>query len=165
VQQCGGCAGAAGVRPHLASPRQARSCSELTRRRPRRAFALEGRGIWHALSLSAAQQLAGPLRARANFRMALEQPAAPAEALTLPSPKAGARGGRGGAGGGAGAGAPRPHWQTLEVLAAAVRGLRATPLEAVYGLDLTLPGSGGAARAVAWWSPARREAQVELRLF
>ena len=53
-------------------------------------------------------------------------------------------------------------WQ---VLADALRGMRATPLEAVYGLDLALPGSGGAARAAAWWSPARREAQVELRLF
>ncbi len=38
-------------------------------------------------------------------------------------------------------------------------------LEAMFGLVLALPGSGGAARTAAWWSPARREAQVELRLF
>ena len=45
-----------------------------------RAFALEGRGIWHALSVSAAQQVYGPVRARADFRFALESPpAAPSE--------------------------------------------------------------------------------------
>lgn len=128
-----------------------------------RAFALEGRGIWHALSISAAQQLVGPLRVRADFRMALEPPAAPLDTLNprTPSPKGPLRG----AGHSNGAGGARPHWQTLEILSAAVRGMRATPLEAVYGLDLALPGSGGAARAAAWWSPARREAQFELRLF
>ncbi|KAK9843446.1 hypothetical protein WJX81_003011 [Elliptochloris bilobata] len=130
-----------------------------------RAFALEGRGIWHALSVSAAQQLVGPLRLRADFRLALEPPAAPPVPPNprIPSPKGGRRGGAGLGNGGAGG--ARPQWQTLEVLADAVRGMRATPLEAVYGLDLALPGSGGAARAAAWWSPARREAQIELRLF
>ena len=46
-----------------------------------RAFALEGRGIWHALSLSASQQVYGPLRAKADLRVALEspQPSVPAE--------------------------------------------------------------------------------------
>ncbi len=45
-----------------------------------RAFALEGRGIWHALSVSAAQQVYGPVRARADMRFALESPpAAPSE--------------------------------------------------------------------------------------
>lgn len=39
-----------------------------------RAFALEGRGIWHALSISAAQQVYGPVRARADLRFALESP-------------------------------------------------------------------------------------------
>jgi hypothetical protein len=39
-----------------------------------RAFALEGRGMWHALSLSAAQQLYGPIRLRADARVALENP-------------------------------------------------------------------------------------------
>ena len=38
-------------------------------------------------------------------------------------------------------------------------------LESVYGLDCIVPGSGGAARACAWWSPARKEGLVELRLF
>ena len=39
-----------------------------------RAFALEGRGIWHALSVSVAQQLIGPLRIKADFRFALDLP-------------------------------------------------------------------------------------------
>lgn len=38
-------------------------------------------------------------------------------------------------------------------------------LETAWGLDLTVPGSRGAARACAWFSPARREGMVELRLF
>ena len=53
----------------------------MTPRQMCRAFALEGRGIWHALSMSATQQLYGPLRARADLRVALESPpaAGPAE--------------------------------------------------------------------------------------
>ena len=39
-----------------------------------RAFALEGRGIWHALSASITQQILGPVRARADFRYALDLP-------------------------------------------------------------------------------------------
>ena len=39
-----------------------------------RAFALEGRGIWHALSASITQQVIGPVRARADFRYALDLP-------------------------------------------------------------------------------------------
>ena len=39
-----------------------------------RAFALEGRGIWHALSASVTQQIIGPVRARADFRYALDLP-------------------------------------------------------------------------------------------
>lgn len=39
-----------------------------------RAFALEGRGIWHALSASVTQQVIGPVRARADFRYALDLP-------------------------------------------------------------------------------------------
>lgn len=38
-------------------------------------------------------------------------------------------------------------------------------LETVWGVDLTIPGSRGAARACAWFSPTRREGMVELRLF
>ena len=39
-----------------------------------RAFALEGRGVWHALSASVTQQVLGPIRARADFRYALDLP-------------------------------------------------------------------------------------------
>ena len=81
-----------------------------------RAFALEGRGIWHALSISASQQLVGPLRLRADFRLALEAPAAPPapQDPRTPSPKGGPRGGGSLGNGGAGS---RPQWQTLEVRA------------------------------------------------
>lgn len=39
-----------------------------------RAGPLEGRGVWHAVSLSVAQQVLGPLRARADARLALHVP-------------------------------------------------------------------------------------------
>ncbi|CAL8462881.1 g2415 [Coccomyxa elongata] len=104
-----------------------------------RAFALEGRGIWHALSVSAVQQVYGPVRARADFRFALESPpAAPSE---------------------------DPGRATLEGAWKAIRTLRATKLESVFGLDCVVPNSQGAARIAAWWSPLRKEAMMELRLF
>jgi hypothetical protein len=53
----------------------------------------------------------------------------------------------------------------LAACAQAVQTLRATQLEAVYGLDCCVPGAAGAARLAAWWSPLRREAMLELRLF
>lgn len=37
-----------------------------------RAFALEGTGIWHAATVSLAQQLWGPLRMRLDSRLALD---------------------------------------------------------------------------------------------
>lgn len=37
-----------------------------------RAFALEGRGTWHALSLGVVQQVVGPVRARVDVRCALD---------------------------------------------------------------------------------------------
>lgn len=39
-----------------------------------RAFALEGRGIWHALSASVTQQVIGPIRLRGDMRCALDLP-------------------------------------------------------------------------------------------
>lgn len=39
-----------------------------------RAFALEGRNIWHAANLSIAQQLVGPVRGRADLRFSLHVP-------------------------------------------------------------------------------------------
>ena len=38
------------------------------------AFALHGRDIWHAATLSVTQQVFGPLRARADLRFALHVP-------------------------------------------------------------------------------------------
>lgn len=38
------------------------------------AFALHGRDIWHAATLSLTQQIVGPLRARADLRFALHVP-------------------------------------------------------------------------------------------
>lgn len=51
------------------------------------------------------------------------------------------------------------------MLVQAIRTLRATKLESVFGLDCVVPNSQGAARIAAWWSPLRREAMMELRLF
>ena len=38
-------------------------------------------------------------------------------------------------------------------------------LETVYGFDVVLPGTEGAARLALWFSPKRRECMAELRLF
>ena len=38
------------------------------------------------------------------------------------------------------------------------------PLETVYGLDMTVPGSSGAARFVVWYAPTRKEGMGEVRL-
>ena len=47
-----------------------------------RAFALEGTGIWHAATVSLAQQLWGPLRGRLDSRLALDTTA---QVCLLPS--------------------------------------------------------------------------------
>jgi len=103
-----------------------------------RAFALEGRGSWHALSISLAQQIIGPLRARADFRFALDPINIPQDARER---------------------------STLKGLAQTAFSVRPALLEAVYGADAVLPGTGGAARVAMWWSPKRGEAMVELRMF
>ena len=164
------------------------------------AFALEGRGVWHALSASLCQQVVGPLRVRADARFALESapraPPAPAPAFHAPLPgrpgAAPAAGGGGAAawGGAAAAGSPGPAPATApprrrhpggrppsaagtarEALReaasrgwAAARAARPTLLETAYGVDYVLPGTEGSLRLVGWWSPARREGMVELRL-
>ena len=119
-------------------------------------------GSWHALSLSACQQVAGPLRARCDVRWALEAtPPAPAPASSpthsappIPLRRPGSARSRSGAAAGAAAAAA---WT-------AARGVRAARLETVYGLDYVLPGTEGTLRLCGWWSPARREAMCELRL-
>lgn len=104
-----------------------------------RAFALEGRGIWHALSASVAQQLIGPVRIRADFRFALDLPS------SIPQDEEGRRG-----------------WKSIGSAAASVR---PSLLEAVYGADMVIPGSQGVARAAVWVSPVRREAMAQIKLF
>jgi hypothetical protein len=49
-------------------------------------------------------------------------------------------------------------------LARHVAGMRPSLLESAFGLDLAVPGASGLVRVVAWVSPTRKEAQVELRL-
>lgn len=122
------------------------------------ALMLDEGGAWHALTLSAAQQLVGPLRLRADWRFALDS----GVPLTLP------RGGSGGGDvGGGGAGSARilgvPPLAAAQ-LARHLAGMRPSLLDAAYGLDMVVPGSGGIARGVVWWSPRRGEGGVELRL-
>jgi len=104
------------------------------------AFALDNRGTWHALSLSASQQLLGPLRLRADARYALDSPHA------WP-------------------GWNRPPAAMAAAAAAHVLGMRPQCVDGAVGLDLTLPGTRGAGRLVAWYAPMRREGALELRLF
>lgn len=103
-----------------------------------RAFALEGRGSWHALSVSLAQQVFGPVRARTDFRFALDPTHVPRD---------------------------QRERSTIMGITRTALSLRPSMLEAVYGADMILPGTEGAARLVVWWSPKRREAMAELRLF
>jgi hypothetical protein len=112
--------------------------SESNRPDKHRAFALEGRGSWHALSVSVAQQVIGPLRVRADFRFALDPTNVPQD---------------------------QGERSTLKGLAQTALSVRPSLLETVYGGDVVLPGTEGAARLAFWWSPKRREAMAELRLF
>lgn len=111
---------------------------EANRPDKHRAFALEGRGSWHALSVSLAQQIVGPVRARADFRFALDPTNVPQD---------------------------QGERSTLKGLTQTALSVRPSLLEAVYGADMVLPGTEGAARVAVWWSPKRREAMAELRLF
>ena len=91
------------------------------------------------VTLSAAQQLIGPLRLRADLRLSAAAAAAAAHGnwpQSAPPPVAG-----------------RPGSAATAVDA----------VEAVYGLDVALPAVLGAARIVAWYSPQRREGLAELR--
>lgn len=103
-----------------------------------RAFALEGRGAWHALSVSLAQQVVGPVRARVDARFALDPTSVPAS---------------------------EGERSTLKGVLQTALSVRPSLLEAVYGLDCVLPGTEGAVRLALWVSPKRREAMAELRLF
>ncbi len=118
-----------------------------------RAFALEGRGIWHALSASVAQQLIGPVRIRADFRFALDLPSSIPQVSSTPPADAHHR---------MAPGRQRcklqctfPHtcqlsaftlqdeegrrgWKSIGSAAASVR---PSLLEAVYGADMVIPGA------------------------
>ncbi|GLC48396.1 hypothetical protein PLESTB_000092700 [Pleodorina starrii] len=144
---CGLWAPAAGARQ---GPGQVQGMGVGPGRQRHPAFALGDTGAWHALSLSLSQQLVGPLRFAADWRYEL----ASSRPLALPPPPAAAARGAGAWLGGA-AGAVAAH---------TVR-MRPQLLEAVYALDLAVPGSRGAARLVAWYTPQRREGMVELRMF
>ncbi len=141
----------------------------LRQRHP--AFALGDMGAWHALSLSVSQQLVGPLRLAADWRYALTSgsplalPPAPPSATVPPLESAAAalEAARVAAGAAAAAGS----WVggAAAAVAAHTTGMRPQLLEAVYALDLAVPGARGVARLVAWYSPQRREGMLEVRLF
>lgn len=114
------------------------------------AFALDDTGAWHCLTLSATQQLVGPVRLRADWRMALDS--------SVPLPRAGLP--RFGAGSKPLLGAP----QAASQLARHVGGMRPTLLDTAYGIDVVVPGSGGLVRGIVWFSPRRGEGMVEVRL-
>ena len=59
----------------------------------------------------------------------------------------------------------RGERSTMKGLVQTALSVRPSLLETVYGFDVVLPGTEGAARLAVWWSPKRREATAELRLF
>lgn len=104
------------------------------------ACALEHKGAWHALTVSAVQQLFGPVRLRADWRWALDS--------SVPCPQ--------------GAALLRPGAPVG--VAKHLAAIRPSLVDSAYGLDVAVPGSNGLARVVAWCTPARKEAMLELRL-
>lgn len=105
---------------------------------PQTAFALEGRNIWHAATLSVAQQLIGPVRVRADMRVSLHVPGGYL-------PEDGDR-------------------ASLRSMYKASVGVRPAILDRIIGFDWVLPRSGGSGRFCVWWSPSRKEAMAEFRL-
>ena len=103
-----------------------------------RAFALEGKGVWHCCTISAAQQVFGPLRAKADFRFALDP-------TNVPMNQGDSR--------------------TLKGIAQTALSIRPCLLESVFGGDILIPGTEGAARISCFWAPKKGEGMVELRLF
>eukprot|EP00887_Chlorella_sp_A99_P007649 scaffold20.g7649.t1 len=105
-----------------------------------RAFALEGQGAWHALSVSVAQQVGGPLRGRVDMRFALDPTNLPLD---------------------------RGERSTMKGLVQTALSVRPSLLETVVGLDCVLPGTEGGARLAPDLDPklrARQEAKLaELR--
>ncbi|GIL53119.1 hypothetical protein Vafri_8802 [Volvox africanus] len=133
--------------------------SEGRQRHP--AFALGDIGAWHALSLSFSQQVIGPLRFVADWRYQL----ASSNPLALPPPTQVAPEAQILSAASAAAAAGSWFGNAAGALASHTGGMRPQLLDAVYALDLAVPGLKGAARLVAWYSPQRREGMVELRMF
>ena len=162
AESAGGSSGGGDDGLSFAHPPRDGPPAAMTTRAAATAAAASAAGSWHALSLSACQQVAGPLRARCDVRWALEgAPAAPVPASSPtysapPTPLRRPNSARSRSGAAAGA-AAAAAWT-------AARGVRAARLETVYGLDYVLPGTEGTLRLCGWWSPARREAMCELRL-
>lgn len=103
-----------------------------------RAFALEGKGIWHCCTVSAAQQVFGPVRIKADFRFALDPTNIPQN---------------------------QGERSTLKGIAQTALSVRPSLLESTFGGDVLIPGTEGAARLGVWWAPKRKEGMIELRLF
>lgn len=103
-----------------------------------RVFALEGKGVWHCCTISAAQQVFGPVRAKADFRFALDPTNVPQN---------------------------QGESRTLKGIAQTALSIRPSLLESMFGGDVLVPGTEGAARISCFWNPKRREGMVELRLF
>ncbi|KAJ9507665.1 hypothetical protein QJQ45_019161 [Haematococcus lacustris] len=144
---------------------------------PHPAFGLEGRGAWHALTLSLRQQLVGPLRGCVDLRYSLDS-SHPWDCFHPARSRTGKPGrGSRSAGEAEPASSEHPSYQTIikqqrvavteraQSVARHIGGMRPSLLDAAYGLDLTIPGSQGLGRLVAWWAPRRGEAMVELCLF
>lgn len=104
------------------------------------AFALDERSVWHALTLSATQQLIGPVRLRGECRFALDS--------THACPR--------------GAGWLQPS--TPLRLFKHVTGVSPALVDSAVGVDVVVPGAGGLLRVVGWWSGGRKEGGLELRL-
>ncbi len=103
-----------------------------------RAFALEGKGVWHCCTISASQQVFGPLRAKADFRFALDP-------TNVPQNQGDSR--------------------TLKGIAQTALSIRPCLLESVFGGDILIPGTEGAARISCFWASRKKEGMIELRLF
>ncbi|WIA21737.1 hypothetical protein OEZ85_000902 [Tetradesmus obliquus] len=98
------------------------------------------RCVWNALTLSASQQLVGPVRLRGDWRFALDSKHACPSRVGWLQP-----------------GAPL-------ALLRHVAGVTPALVDSAVGVDVVVPGAGGLVRLVGWYSPGRKEGGLELRL-
>lgn len=96
--------------------------------------------MWNALTLSASQQLVGPVRLRGDWRFALDSKHACPSGVGWLQP-----------------GAPL-------ALLRHVAGVTPALVDSAVGVDVVVPGAGGLVRLVGWYSPGRKEGGLELRL-